>query len=118
MLCVMSCVGNGVLAAPRVITALADRFIFIASLLPKEVYCHFRSKQSTFSGSFPHLNSTKYVTNLRLCLTGFKHQMRKIVYKLLLLPGEQAAYIAACANAHGVPPTPKQLCNFEIINCG
>ena len=72
-------------------TALADRFLFIASLLPKDVYCRFRS----FSATFPHLNSTKYTTNLRLCLADLKHQMRKAVYKPPLLPGEQAAYIAA-----------------------
>ena len=78
--------GNGFLTAPWVMTALANRFLIMASLLPKEVYCRSRSKQSTFSATFPHLNSTKYTTNLRLCLAGPKHQMRKIVYKLLLLP--------------------------------
>jgi len=41
-------VGNGVMTAPWVMTALADRFLLIASLLPKEVYCRSRSKQSTF----------------------------------------------------------------------
>ena len=86
---------TGVLTATWVMTALADRFLLMASLLPKEVYCRSRSKQSTFSATFLRLNSTKYTTNLRLCLTSLKHQMRKIVYKLLLLPGEQAAYITA-----------------------
>ena len=33
--------GNGVLTS-RVITALADRFLLTASLLPKEVYCRSR----------------------------------------------------------------------------
>jgi hypothetical protein len=53
-------VGNGVLTAPWVMSALADRFLFIASLLPKDVYCRFRSKLSTYSGTFPQLNSTKH----------------------------------------------------------
>jgi len=57
---------NGVWTAPWVMTALADRFLLIASLLPKDVYCLFRSKQSTFL----YLNSTKYTTNLYLYLVG------------------------------------------------
>ena len=57
-------VGNGVLTDPWVLTGLADRFLFMTSLLPKDVYCCPRG-------------------NLRLCLAGLEHQMREIVYKLL-----------------------------------
>ena len=42
------------MTAPWVMTALVDRFLLTASLLPKEAYCRFKGKQSTFSATFLH----------------------------------------------------------------
>ena len=47
-------VGNGVLTDSWVLTGLADRFLFMTSLLPKEVYCCSRGNID-FLSCFPHL---------------------------------------------------------------
>ena len=49
---------NGVLTGPWVMTELVDRFLFIASILPEEVYCHSRGKLKIKSKKFKSFATT------------------------------------------------------------